>query len=124
MTISSDVIQLLLTAVVAILAPALVMKLKRYQRLPLPIRDDECAEAVEELNGIQQYLTELLLSDRVDSTDLQTFAFEIGVDYDGLRGEDRRSKAIHLMRLAKRRRILIRLYGATIRLRPDLEKRH
>ena len=124
MTISSDVIQLLLTAVVAILAPALVMKLKRDQRLPLPIRDDECAEAVEELNGIQQYLTELLLSDRVDSTDLQTFPFEIAVDYDGLRGEDRRSKAIHLMRLAKRRRILIRLYGATIRLRPDLEKRH
>lgn len=124
MTISPDVIQLLLTAIVAILAPALVMKMKRDQRLPLPIRDDECAETVEELNGIQQYLTELLLSDKVDTTDLQTFAFEIGVDYDGLRGEDRRSKAIHLMRLAKRRRILIRLYGATVRLRPDLEKRH
>lgn len=124
MTISPDVIQLLLTAVVAVLAPVLVMKMKRDQRLPLPIRDDECAEAVEELNGIQQYLTELLLSDKVDTTDLQTFAFEIGVDYDGLRGEDRRSKAIHLMRLVKRRRILIRLYGATVRLRPDLEKRH
>lgn len=123
MAITPEVIQLILTAIISIVTPALVVRFKRGQHLPLPIRDDECAEAVEELNGIQQFLTETLVSDRVDTTDLQTFAFEIGIDYDGLRGEDRDGKAINLLRLAKKRRRLIRLYGAAIRHRPDLENR-
>jgi len=123
MTISPEVIQLILTAIVSVLTPAIVMKIKREQRLPVPIRDDECAEAVEELNGIQRFLTESLISDRVNSTDLQTFAFEIGIDFDRLGGDDRQAKAINLLKMAKRKRQLIRLYGATIRLRPDLETR-
>lgn len=123
MTISPEVIQLILTAIVSVLTPAIVMKIKREQRLPVPIRDDECAEAVEELNGIQRFLTESLISDRVNSTDIQTFAFEIGIDFDRLGGDDRQAKAINLLKMAKRKRQLIRLYGATIRLRPDLETR-
>lgn len=124
MTITPEVLQLILTALVSILAPALVVRIKRGQSLPAPIRDDECAEAVEELNHIQEFLVDALTSDRIDTADLQMFAFEIGVDYDGLRGDDRRTKAVTLLRLARRRRRLVRLYGATIRHRPDLEARH
>lgn len=69
----------------------------------------------------QEHLIRLheILAKRFDAEELRTLCFELGIDYDDLKGEGKRGKARELVALLERRGRIAELVAIGKQLRPD-----
>jgi hypothetical protein len=63
----------------------------------------------------------LILTLHFDLEELRTLCFDLGVDYDSLRGEGKAAKARELIAYMQRRGQLDRLIAETKKLRPEVD---
>lgn len=121
MTITPEVLQLILITLISIIVPTLVVQIRRRQVVPIPSQLHDCRRIVAEYREVEKRLSLVLLGDRIALEDVVVLTYDVlGVGVDDLPGSGRREKVVNLLLRARREGQLLLVWATLLHSRPDL----